>query len=130
MQVVLDAYALLVYLQKEKGYEIVNDILIKALDGRKCLLSAINWGEIYYIIKRKYGQKQLRFCLGLIDTLPIDILSVDRKQIEQAAEFKSQYLLSYADCFAAALARLKNAQLVTGDKEFLSLQKEIEIIWI
>ena len=49
MQVVLDAYALLVYLQKEKGYEIVNDILIKALDGRRCLLSAINWGEIYYI---------------------------------------------------------------------------------
>ena len=87
-------------------------------------------GRNILYIKRKYGQKQLRFCLDLINSLPVDILIVDEEQIKQAAEFKAQYLLSYADCFAAALARLKQASLVTGDKEFLSLQKEIEIIWL
>jgi len=38
--------------------------------------------------------------------------------------------MSYADAFAAALAKMKKAQLVTGDKEFKALEGEIKIIWI
>jgi predicted nucleic acid-binding protein len=38
--------------------------------------------------------------------------------------------MSYADCFAAALAKCKKADLVTGDKEFMPLDGEIKIYWI
>ena len=36
--------------------------------------------------------------------------------------------MSYADCFAAALAKVKNSELVTGDPEFKKV--EIKIHWL
>jgi predicted nucleic acid-binding protein len=47
-----------------------------------------------------------------------------------AARFKVAGGISYADCFAAALAKSKDAPLVTGDREFEQLKNEIEIIWV
>jgi uncharacterized protein with PIN domain len=38
--------------------------------------------------------------------------------------------MSYGDCFAAALAKLRKAELVTGDEEFGQIEKEIKILWI
>jgi predicted nucleic acid-binding protein len=38
--------------------------------------------------------------------------------------------MSYADCFAAALAKLRKAELVTGDEEFKQVEGEIKIRWI
>jgi len=37
---------------------------------------------------------------------------------------------SLADAFAAALARERKAELLTGDLEFKSLEKEIKIGWL
>jgi len=36
--------------------------------------------------------------------------------------------MSYADCFAAALAKQRRVELVTGDKEFKQVEKEIRIL--
>jgi predicted nucleic acid-binding protein len=38
--------------------------------------------------------------------------------------------MSYADCFAAALAKLRKAELVTGDKEFRQIEGEIKVSWV
>jgi len=38
--------------------------------------------------------------------------------------------MSYVDCFAAALAKARKAELVTGDKEFRQAEGEIKILWI
>ena len=38
--------------------------------------------------------------------------------------------LSLADCFAAALAKERKAELVTGDPEFKPLDHEIKIGWL
>lgn len=38
--------------------------------------------------------------------------------------------MSYADCFAAALARKRQAELVTGDPEFREVEDEIKVVWI
>ena len=38
--------------------------------------------------------------------------------------------MSYGDCFAATLAKLRKAELVTGDEEFRQIEKEIKILWI
>jgi predicted nucleic acid-binding protein len=38
--------------------------------------------------------------------------------------------MSYADCYAAALAKARKADLVTGDKEFKPLEVEIRIQWV
>ena len=38
--------------------------------------------------------------------------------------------MAYADCFAAALAKLHNAELVTGDPEFREVERDIRIGWL
>jgi predicted nucleic acid-binding protein len=38
--------------------------------------------------------------------------------------------MSYADCFAAALSKQKNAELLTGDPEFKAVEKDIKIHWL
>ena len=38
--------------------------------------------------------------------------------------------MSYADCFAAALAKEKKTELLTGDKEFKQAEGEIKIHWL
>ena len=64
--------------------------------------------------------------------LPIEIVGVsdDLALACQAAVFKATHKLAYADCFAAALARMKNAELLTGDPDFQQLEKEIKIGWL
>ena len=47
-----------------------------------------------------------------------------------AAIYKATCKMSYADCFGAALARMRNAEFVTGDPEFKSIEKEIKINWL
>jgi predicted nucleic acid-binding protein len=48
----------------------------------------------------------------------------------QAAAFKARGGLSYADCFAAALAKERKLELLTGDPEFKTLEKDIKISWL
>jgi ribonuclease VapC len=50
--------------------------------------------------------------------------------VRQAAVFKATKKLSYADCFAAALAKLRRAEFVTGDPEFKTLEGELKIAWL
>lgn len=38
--------------------------------------------------------------------------------------------MSYADCFAAALAKHEKAELITGDNEFKQVENEMKIIWL
>jgi predicted nucleic acid-binding protein len=50
---------------------------------------------------------------------------------QQAAMFKTQGKLAYADCFAAAgLARLRKAEVVTGDPEFKQIEGQVKILWV
>jgi predicted nucleic acid-binding protein len=62
--------------------------------------------------------------------LPIDFHSTSRGLADTAADFKARFKISLADAFAAALAKEKKAELITGDPEFKPLEKEIKITWL
>jgi predicted nucleic acid-binding protein len=38
--------------------------------------------------------------------------------------------MSYADCYVAALAKTRKADLVTGDAEFKAVEDQIKIQWV
>ena len=38
--------------------------------------------------------------------------------------------MAYADCFAAALVKLCNAELVTGEEDFRMFNVEEKILWL
>jgi ribonuclease VapC len=128
---VLDAFALTAYFEKEPGYEKVQELLTAAAtSNRRLFLSAVNWGEVYYVTYRAYGPEQAEKVARILETFPIDVVPVDIVVARQAALFKASHKLSYADCFAGALAKMKRAVLVTGDKEFKSLEEQIKVFWL
>ncbi len=128
---VLDASALLSFLEKQKGYEVVKDALTRAANLEKPLLmTSVNWGEVYYILLRNYPAKASAEVLLLIDSCPIEIIDVDQEIAGHAASFKAAKKLSYVDGFAAALAKIKKSALITADKEFEAVKDDIDIVWV
>ena len=128
---VLDSYSLIAYIEGEKGKDTMIEIFRSARDsGRACLLSVVNWGEVYYIILREAGQPRADQVAHLISTLPIQIIEADLELAKQAAIFKANKKMSYADCFAAALAKHRRVELVTGDKEFRQVEEELRFMWL
>ena len=128
---IFDSHALLKFFQREKGYEKVIHLLeeIKKT-GAKKYLSAINLGEIIYSTKREFGDQKKIEVLANIERLSFTVLPVPDNLIFQAAEYKAQYGISYADCFVLASAVEYKATVVTGDPEFKKVEHLIEIFWV
>jgi predicted nucleic acid-binding protein len=132
---VLDAHALMVLFNDEPGAEDVEKILLKAESGNpRLLMSVINWGEIYYSIIRGASQEIADSKAHEIAGMRIELVPVDAGDLElirQAALFKATKKMSYADCFAAALAKIRNAELVTGDRDFKTVESDLrKIHWL
>jgi ribonuclease VapC len=128
---IFDSYTLLKFFQKEKGYEKIVHLIeeIKKAGATK-YINAINLGEIIYSTKREFGDQKKIEVLANIERLNFTILPVSNNLIFQAAEYKAQYSISYADCFALASAIKYRAIIVTGDPEFKKVEHLVEIMWI
>ena len=99
---VLDSYSLIAYVEGETGKDTMIEVFRSARDsGKTCLLSVVNWGEVYYITLREAGAQRAEEVAHLIHTLPIHLVSADLELTKQAAIFKASKKMSYADCFAA-----------------------------
>ncbi len=131
MKKILDAYGLLVFLEKEPGFQKINFLFQKAaLNNNNLLMSAVNYGEVLYITFRRYGSKKVSELEEAMTVLPLEIIDVDVEIAREAARFKSLHKISYADCFAAALAKLYKGEVITGDKEFKTIENKVKIFWV
>ena len=121
--IVFDSYALIAHFKKEKGHEVVSEMLTEISVGERTgYLTLINLGEIYYITHRANGEKNALEAMRMIKSMPIEIVGVDEEITMRAAKIKATHKLSFADAFAAALTIAKKATLITGDKEFKGLE--------
>lgn len=129
---VLDSWAVIALFNEEPAADEVEKLLHSATSGRHTLLMhVINWGEIYYTTLRRGGEPAAKAVVADISQMPIHIVEfADLGFVKQAAIFKATKKLSYADCFAAALAKLRRCELVTGDREFKLLESEIKLAWL
>lgn len=128
---VLDSHALLACFRGEPGGERVRDLMRKAAaSDRPLLMSEVNYAEVKYTILRKEGVAGWNLTAEALQSLPIAFVPADRRLADLAADFKARFKLSLADAFAAALAKEKKADLVTGDPEFKALVKEIRVQWL
>ncbi len=128
---ILDSWALMALFHEESAADEVEKLLSQAAtDRHKLLMSVVNWGEIYYSVRRGASPEMAEQKVREIASMPIEIVPADMPQTHQAAIFKATRKMSYADCFGAALAKIRNAEFVTGDPEFKQLEKEIKIGWL
>jgi predicted nucleic acid-binding protein len=91
-------------------------------------MSAVNWGEVFYIAWQKRGEIAARRLESDLHDMPIAVLAADRDRATRAAIIKQKHRLSYADAFAAELAMERDAWLVTADPDFSRLGNSLKVI--
>jgi predicted nucleic acid-binding protein len=115
MTVVLDSWAVLRFLENaDPVAPLVGDLL----ERERPLMSWINVGEVYYVIRRASGEDDaMETVRDLRDV--IDVRLPDERMVLDAARLKARFPMAYADAFGAALAISEAATLWTGDPELL-----------
>jgi len=115
MTVLLDSSAIIHLLEgAHPSSEVVAALLVK----EKPLVSWINLGEVFYVVRRRVGEESAASALrDLRDVLTTETPSEAR--IIEAARIKSEYAMAYADAFAAATAVAHEATVWTGDPVLL-----------
>lgn len=128
---VLDTWAVIAYLEDEPSAEQVENLIAGAHEQQISIyMTVVNVGEVWYIIAREVSEEEADNSVKTLRDLRIQFIDADWDLTQEAARFKSQNKMSYADCYAAALAKSKKADLVTGDKEFKALEIEVKIRWV
>jgi predicted nucleic acid-binding protein len=129
--IVLDSWAIMSYLQGEPSAEKVADMIADAHeDNVPLLMSVVNAGEVWYIIARRTSDADADRSIRALKQLGIEMVDADWEIAHDAGRFKAKHRMSFADCFAAALAKHRKAHLVTGDKEFKQVEPDISVIWL
>ncbi|HXA03906.1 MAG TPA: type II toxin-antitoxin system VapC family toxin [Bryobacteraceae bacterium] len=127
---VFDSWAILAYAYNEPAADDVENLLVESTRLKNAWISSINLGEVWYSLARRKSRDIAEQQLALLAQIGLERVDVDWPMVLQAADYKSRHKISYADAFAAALAKQRNAELVTGDREFRALDSEIKIHWV
>lgn len=127
---VLDANALSGFFEDREGTAgKVEHLLREALrQDVPLLMSAVNWGEVFYITWRRHGEAKAREAEARLLELPITVIAADRERASRAGALKQKHSLGYADSFAAELAIERGAWLVTADPEFEKVGKGLAVL--
>jgi uncharacterized protein len=128
---VLDSYAVLAYLADEPAGAQVEDLIVHAHeDGTPISMSVVNVGEVWYILAREISNAEADKSVDELRNMGIVFVDADWNLALGAARVKAHHKMSFADCFAASLAKESQAELVTGDQEFKQIQDMITIHWV
>ncbi len=112
---VFDSCAVIAFLQREPGAEVVAEIL---KDSRnRCFIHAINACEVYHDIYRRGGEEDASALEEILATTGIELVETIPSTLwRTAGKLKAEWRrISLADCLAIALALLENATLLTSD---------------
>ncbi len=127
----LDTFCLVRFFKAEAGSERVKTLLLAARKaGTPLVMSEINAGELFYAIGRHAGLDRAEEVLANLSTIPVTLVPTTWELTLNAARLKAQWPLSYADCFAVAVAMARGSTIVTGDPEFKRVAHLVSIEWI
>ena len=129
--IVLDSWAVIAYLEDEDAAAKVADIIADAHDEQiPLLMTVVNAGEVWYIVARQTSAADADGSIKQLRDLGIQFVDADWGLAKDAGYFKSKNKMSFADAFAAALAKQRKAHLATGDQEFKQIENEVTINWL
>lgn len=110
MTVVLDASALLAYLQDERGADDVERALVEG-----AVIGAANWSEVAQKVRARGGD--WRLVAALLDSFELEVAPVTRGDAEAAAgRWTAGSGLSLADRLCLSLGERVGAEVVTADR--------------
>jgi predicted nucleic acid-binding protein len=85
---------------------------------------------VLYITERVFGPEKAEEVEAILADLPIDWVDADHDLTREAARFKVNGGLACADCFAAALARQTDGEVVTDDPELEAVTDRVKVRWL
>lgn len=130
-RLVLDSFALVSLFHREAGWQAVQSALYEHAKAKtSAILNWINWGEFFYVVRRRVGAAKATDTLRLLEQLPIELYPVDEPLVKEAAEIKSDHAVSYADAFCIATARRLHGTILTTDPEFRAVGHLVTIRWL
>ena len=132
---VLDACALIAFINEERGADNVENVLREAFAGNaEVFMNKLNVYEVYYGIYRDEGQHKADEVYSLIRKLPVNIVDTFADPVfKEAAKLKSKYRLSVADSIALGEAIYRDALFVSADHhEFDAVERKepMRFYWI
>ena len=138
---VIDASAMIAYLNGEKGAELVERLLDDP--SIHCHAHAVSFVEVYYRFRIDRGLTEVEADKIVEDLMNAGISrseNLDRSFCLKVGNFKSDYKypqrdnrLPLGDCFVAALAQHYKAKVVTcdhNDFDFLHQNKVLEVLFL
>lgn len=127
---VIDAQPLVAFIKREAHWQRVSDAISASAQGSfELRLTAVNAGEVIMAAERHLGPLAAHGALAGLQQWT-DVIDVDLELGARAGWFKLRGGISYADCFAAALAHRDGIPLITGDPEFKRVEDVISIAWL
>ena len=132
---ILDACAVIAFLLKEAGGAEVRELFRRAERGEvQIFMHNLNLLEVYYGLRRAYGEAPSTTHLDYIKHLPITFLSkIDGKSFIEAGRLKASYKVSLADAVLLSEAYILSAVIVTSDHHELDAvekSENIQFFWI
>jgi predicted nucleic acid-binding protein len=128
----LDACAVIAYLRKEPGAEVLEGIIERP--DTFLAMHVCNLGEVYYDFFRDDGLTAARTAWTNTLALPLELRrDADDAFIQRVGVIKVEERVSFADAFALALAECLNVPLVTTDHhEFDAVESKghFRFLWL
>jgi len=130
-RIVLDAWALLAWLQDERPASAAVQKHLEAAErgDQELHLSLMNAGEVYYRLAKGRDRKAAADFRAGLGSMPVRLHVPTAEDVWQAAVLKSRRRISYADGFAASLAQRLGAVLLTGDRDFTGIPA-LKVQWL
>ncbi|MDR2096629.1 MAG: type II toxin-antitoxin system VapC family toxin [Treponema sp.] len=135
MNSILDACALLAFLNDEEGADVVESLLNQAASGETVVfMSIVNLLEAYYGELRDKGAETARIVLDAVQYHSIKIIeNISQTFFHEAARLKAAHKMSFADAIGLAIAIELSGQFVTSDHhelEEVERQESISFLWL
>lgn len=133
---VLDACALIAFLDKEEGWDKVRDLLTQAAlsTKTKVFMSAVNFIEVYYDRLRLPDSGKAGKFLQFAFASPVIVINdISWTEIDEASRLKSLYPMSLADAIGVALAKSRGAFFVSsdhGELDAVDEREDVPFFWL
>ena len=111
---VIDACALIAFLQNEGGGDILRELF--KMPENEFFMHSVNLTEVHYDAVYVAGEEKAQELFEKVVGLPITILwDLNVSLIKLVGKYKTSYQISFADAFVLALAEKKKAIVVSTD---------------
>ncbi len=129
MSFVFDISAILTYLTGEKGSNLIEELLDKAvLKEANIYASYLTMSELYHLIGGELGMSKANEVIVAIRRWPIELVEVNESIALAAGRLMLKEDLSMQDAVTVATAIDKKASLVTSNPKITSAYRDVILI--